>query len=273
MEDEREQDLKEEERAPETQAEPAGDEQAQTGESMVSPGTYPEEPGDNAGDTAESKPIGFLELVYGILFDPRRTFEAIAPKPPIGMAIVILIIVMVLSMLSGIIAMGSSVIDPYQVFGEDPFRAYDAGIDLGSSIATIIFIAPFILFIYLLVLFIYSGYLHIVGEVLGGRGSSRGVFVVVCLSQLPYIFDIPVTFVAQFLGYLGIALMVIANIGVFVWSVVIQVLGLSKTLRLSTGRSTLAVFSPLLLMLIFIFLLLMCIAAIVSYSGMEGMWY
>ena len=212
--------------------------------------------------------IGFLELVYGILFEPRRTMESIAQNPPVGLALLTYAIVTLISFFAGFLALQG---ESFNLSGEfeTGFSGFDLGNISGFSLTTIII---FFLFMGFLALFVYSGYLHLVGEFLGGRGSAVGVFAFVCLSRLPYIFTVPVNIVAPFLNTVGTVLIAVTGIVVFVWGLIIQKIGLEKTLTLSSGRSLLAVISPFMLGLLFIVMFIVLIIVIAASIGGSAIW-
>jgi hypothetical protein len=114
--------------------------------------------------------------------------------------------------------------------------------------------------------------MHLAADLLGGRGSARGVFAATGLAGLPSIIMIPVQFLSYWFGAgsLTVTILVgLAGLAVGVWSVVIMVTGLKQVHGLSTGRSVLVVLSPalaILALIIFVIITLVVIA-----SSMPGM--
>ena len=216
-------------------------------------------------EDVQPEPLGFLELLYGVLFDPWNTLESVAKNPPVGIAFIIATIVMIASVISGLLAIQGDVLALNQELGYD-FSA----IFSGFSMVALVF---FIMFMYFLFLFLFSGYLHLFGEFLGGSGSSIGVFVLVCLSQLPYIFTVPVNIILPYLGTVGMVFAGVISIGVYAWGIVILVIGLEKTINITTGKAVLAVLSPIILGIVFIVLLIVLVIAFVAAAGSGGIWY
>ena len=263
MADDREQYPEHEDRERENPAElataepqPVEPAQAPAGQGEETPYGTETQPGTEAAAAPEQ--FDFMGLVYGALFNPWRTFGAVAKKPPVGLALLILAVVLVCSTFYGMLEMDPNSLDLSSEFGVDPL-GLGGGADAGAAWSALVLV---IMFIYFVMLFAYSGYLHLAGEFLGGRGSAKGVYVAVCLSQLPYVVAIPVMVLAPVFGGLGVLLMGLANLGVAIWSIVIQVIGLVRVMQLSTRRAVLAVFSPILLVLLFVILLVFCLAIV-----------
>ena len=233
----------------------ATDAQKETPNSQA-PTDQGEESRNKTEETTRQEQFGLMGLVYGALFNPWRTFGVVARKPPVGLALLILLAAMVCSTLYGIIEMDTNSLDFSSEFGVDPLSV---NADAVSGFTWSVFVL-FIMFIYFIILFVYSGYLHLAGEILGGRGSARGVYVAVCLSQLPYVVAIPFMVLAPILGIVGNVLLFLIKIGVAFWAMAIQVIGMIRVLQLSTGRAILAVLSPILLVLLFIVLLLIIVS-------------
>ncbi|MDF9407609.1 YIP1 family protein [Pelotomaculum isophthalicicum JI] len=198
----------------------------------------------------------FLELVYGVLFDPLRTLEAVAKKPPVALAFLIFTVICILDVTMGLLTVS---------------RAMTAGLynnDLENFLSSFRALAPlgavFGLFWGYLKWFGYSAFIHLAAELLGGKGVATGVLVVVGLAGMPSIFMVPVNLLSLWLGTGGLIIIALAGLATVVWSVVLLVIGLKQVHGLTAGRSFLVVVSPFLLLLV---LFIIIIAALVAVAA------
>jgi len=200
-------------------------------------------PGDGPADgPAEEKDYqGFLELVYGILFEPAKTMTRVTRRPPLAAALLVVTILSVLGSLMGLLT-ASRVLDQslQEMAMGQFFPVMRALAPLGVVLG---------LFWGYVKWFGYSAVLHLAADLLGGRGSARGVFAAAGLAGLPGIFMIPAQFMAYWFGggKLAVAVLVgLIGLAVGIWSIVILVIGVKQVYGLSTGRIVLIVFSPYL---------------------------
>ncbi len=218
-----------------------------------SEGDRPENSRDLAGAPGGEEPgLSFLELVYGVLFEPGKTMEKVVQKPPLG---IVALVVAVLSMLGSLMGMliiskslGAAAGRPLPGIGTLALL----GIVLG-------------LFWGYLKWFGYSAVVHLTAELLGGGGGAKGVFAAVGLAGLPYIFNIPVQFMGYWFGAGNVVLFFLAGLAFGVWSVVLLVVGVCRAHGLSCSRAALAVFTPALALVFLLFLVITTMVFIVSY--------
>lgn len=216
------------------------------------------EPGsENESPPADGRPrLGFLEIIYGVLFDPRRTMEIVAKKPPIGFAFLVFAVLLILQLVMGQLAASRTVLD----LGLANFLSFSWG--LLPLMAVCVFLFGFVKW------FSYSAVVHLTAEFLGGHGSAKGVFVVIGLAGLPEIFLIPINLLPLFLGPASWVIIAPAWLAIMGWGLVLQVFGLMHVHGLTSGRSALAVLAPFLLFIILLLFLLALLAAIVAAAAM-----
>lgn len=206
-------------------------------------------------EVVEATPVetvpGLLELIYGVLFEPAVTMKKVAQRPPLLSAFLIITIIGVFGALMGILTAS-------RVLGDD-LRATPLAY-LAPAIQALTPLAAILGLIWGYVKwFSYSAIIHLVADLLGGRGGARGVFALVALAGLPSIFMIPVQFLTYYFGpgHTPVQVLVgLTGLGVWVWSVILLVIGLREVHGLSTGRTLLVVFSPYLVLLLLLLLLL-----------------
>ena len=230
-------------------------------------GQSPDEPpcGPAYPPAAPAKPAGeetpgFLELVYGVLFEPGKTMERVVLRPPLGMTLLIVTILSLLGATMGLLT-ASRALD----------ESFSAAV-VGQFLPALQAMAPFAIILGLLWGYVkwfgYSAIIHLAADLLGGRGSARGVFAVTGLAGLPAIFMVPLQFLAYWIGTGNMAatvLLGLAGLAVGIWSIILLVIGLKQAHALSTGRSLLVVLSPVLVLVVFgilIMALLVTVAAL-----------
>lgn len=201
-------------------------------------------------------PQGFLEIVYGVLFEPVQTMQKAAENPPLVTALVIVTILSLLGTIMGLLTFA---------------RVFSQSLDSGGILPATRSLVPVGAVIGLVFSYVkwfgYSAILHLVADLLGGRGSARGVFAAAGLAGLPHILLVPFQFLGYWYGLENLAvsvLLLLASLAIWIWSSIILVVGLRETHRFSTGRSVLVFIIPYLSL--FLLLILSLIALVVTIS-------
>lgn len=225
------------------------------------------EPGfNNAGEptflNGDDEPAqGFLELIYGVLFEPVKTLKRAARKPPLVYALLLVVILGLAGVLMWLVTISSAL---NQTAGPSAVSLFSPSarplITLG---AIIIFLWGFIKW------FSYSAFISLAAEMLGGVGRARNVAAVVGLSLIPTILIIPVQMLNYYLA--SAAFLFITVLVVWVWVTALMVIGVREVHGLSTGRTLLAVLSPVLALVLFMGLVLggLVAVAVNMYTGMH----
>ncbi|OPY59696.1 MAG: Yip1 domain protein [Pelotomaculum sp. PtaU1.Bin035] len=235
---------------------PGGESFFEGGGPVINPEINPEiNPSPGGADSGPD----FLELVYGVLFDPVKTMESVARRPPAGFAFLIVTILGVLGVTTGLLTVSRV------------FAASLPGAGLGQFLPAVRALAPLGVIFGLLwgyvKWFAYSAVVHLAAELLGGRGSARGVFAAAGLSGLPSIFMVPVDLLAYWLGAgkLAVTILVgLAGLAALIWSATLLVIGLMQVHGLTAGRSVLAVLSPFLAAIALGVLIVAALAAVAA---------
>lgn len=189
---------------------------------------------------------GLLELVYGVLFDPVDTFRGVADSPPLGRAALIFAVVNILGAVMGYYTSSRVYLeDMDQIIGP-------AARMLGAIIP--LFVVGGLIFQFVKWI-VFSGILHLVAELFGGKGRASGVLAVTGLAGLPSILFIPVELLVLITGWDGPAvtwITALSGLAAFVWGVVLVVLGLREVHGFSTWRSLAVVLTPAAALIILI---------------------
>ncbi|MDD2554542.1 MAG: Yip1 family protein [Desulfotomaculaceae bacterium] len=207
-------------------------------------------------DGLEGAPQGFLEIVYGVLFDPVKTMQQAAEKPPLVAAFVIVTILSLLGTIMGLLTFA---------------RVFTQSLDSSGIIPATRSLVPVVASIGLVISYIkwfgYSAILHLVADLLGGRGGARGVFAAVGLAGLPHILLTPFQFLGYWYGLENLfvsVLLLLAGLAIWIWSSIILVVGLRETHRLSTGRSVIVFVIPYFALFLLLILSLIALAVTIS---------
>lgn len=178
---------------------------------------------------------GFLEIIYGILFSPIRMFGQLREDPPL------LMVFFIVTFVNGAV----------QLMGVFTLRAIDLsalGAGLGQMVTGL---APFLAMAGFLFWYVkwlgYGAVLHLVAQLLDGKGGPRDTLAVYGLAGLPVILVLPVDGLLALVdpGESTVSLIKgLTGLVVFVWSLVLLVVGLRETHRFSTGRALKVVAIP-----------------------------
>lgn len=186
---------------------------------------------DSAPLTDQGSP-GLAELVYGVLFNPVKTFRSISKHPPLFHGFLIFFGVVILTSLTNTLA-------PLSL---------SASAELNSALArTKSFIGIIGALFALIGWFVEAGLFQLLAEFLGGRGRAVGVLTVLALAGIPKVLVIPFQVISYLLAgsLFGRFLVIAASIIIFVWWAVLLVIGLREIQEFSTARSVATLLIPL----------------------------
>ena len=225
-----------------------------TAEPTAYPGQQTKNLNTNGEINGKTEPPGVLDIIYGTLFDSARTFASFAENPHLKAVLTIFIALN----LAGILAymlylplyvdMLSYTLEVYL----DPAKYTANG--LGESIC--VSLASMILSF--IKLFFVAGMLHLLADLVGGKGKARSVFAVCGVAGLPAVFMIPVTIILALTAqkiYNGLLLiLVVGNISMYIWCVYLVIIGMREVHHISTGRSFAIVVMPWVALICFFIL-------------------
>lgn len=221
---------------------------------------------DNDGETAvkrdQVEPAqGFLELVYGIIFEPVKTLKKAAHHPPLVAALILVSILGLAGVLMWLLTIS---IILSQTAGPSAFGS------VSSSARPLLVLGGVLIFLWSYIKwFSYSAFISLAAEMLGGAGKARNVAAIFGLSLIPTILIIPVQMLNHYLN--STAFILITVLAVWIWVIALIVIGIREVHGLSTGRALLAVLSPALVLAVFACLLTagLVVIAVSMFSGMS----
>lgn len=203
----------------------------------------------------EEKSLGLAELVYGVLFNPVKTFRSISKNPPLLHGFLIFFGVVILTSLTNTLAPLS----------------FSPTAELDTTLARTRSLIGIIGAIFALIgWFVEAGLFQLVAEFFGGKGRAVGVLTVLALAGIPKVLVIPFQVVSYFLAgsFFGRFLVIAASIIVFIWWAVLLVIGLREIQKFSTARSLATLLIPLgILGLIIIIFALVLVGLIIPFMG------
>ena len=195
-----------------------------------------------------------LDWLFGVLARPVGTFREIAVMKPVGWALVVYLGVLILSALVSFTSLqASGTLD-----------------QLGSMLAfsvSYIFIIVSSVILGLLSLFIATGLLHLFARLFGGSGSYGALLSVYCFAYFPMILTVPLNLVSGFLGLFGGILSSFAVMAVSIWVLVLEVIALRESHKLSTGISILVYLIQFLILVVIPLALVVGLVAYFIYTG------
>lgn len=201
----------------------------------------------------------FLELVYGVLFDPVKTMARVAQRPPVGIAFLVVTIAGILGLASGYLAASEVLASSLPGDGLEQL--------LAASRALLPFWAVFGLFWGYLKWFGFSAVVHLAAGLLGGNGTAGGVFAAVGLANMPSILLIPVNLMILWLGagrFVATFLVGLTGLTAVVWTAILLVIGLRQVHGLSNGWSVLVVVSPFLTLAVLVIFMFMALVGVIA---------
>lgn len=194
----------------------------------------------NAGETADrdhagaTPPAGWIDVLAGVLFTPRRTFERLVPRPPLGLGVLVVLVALVVGNL-------------VQSRGAAESLSSDLGIDLAGPQSLMMPMLLFTLVVGLLAWFGMVGVIHLAAGVLGGVGGGRAMAALSGLAHLPLALLAPVNLLAN----AGVPGMGLATLGIGIWSLYLYYRVIRAVHGLSRGRALSALLTPLGMFLVF----------------------
>lgn len=181
--------------------------------------------------------LSLLDLLYGILFSPVKTYRRVAELPPVGTTILL-----VLSLNLVLAIMGTFSTDTeFARMNPDLM-----GPRVRAAIETAAPAMAMIGFIFnVLIWFFYSALLHLIADFFGGKGRAVTTFTVYGLASLPALVLIPFNGLELISNSNIIStLSIIMSIAVLIWGIVLLTLGLREVHQFSTGRALAVVVTP-----------------------------
>ena len=183
-----------------------------------------------------------VELLYGIMFEPRPTLQYISEKKPLAWGLTVYLIVLIFN---AVFARGINYISP-----KDAVALLDE-----------------LLWIYLVtgalfsivVLFLLTGLFSLLSDLFYGHSNSSGLLACLCFASVPGVLGPPLQYSALLTGasYIG----TISSVIISVWVLVLQIMALKEALALRTGQAINLFIMPFILAIIVIGVIIIVIVS------------
>lgn len=206
----------------------------------------------------------FFKRVIGIIVNPKETLAEISNSKPVWQAIAINV---VLGLISVLITFNKNVLFNDMGAGLSP---YD--LDIIYSVVPMFTMMGifFAMIVNPLMHFVVTGVYHLIADFLGHEGNGKGLFAALGFASIPGIFStiinaILYTFEVPFLG-------IIVTLSITAWIIVLYIIAIKATYKMSTGKATLSGFLPIIAMIVVsgIFIVLWIISFIPIYTKIVG---
>lgn len=188
------------------------------------------------------KRMPFLDLLYGIFFNPRATMRQLLNDPPVGEAIGVFVIVTVISSAVSLAGWGARLSDQLMTFA--PTAVILGGLAAG-------FVSWFVT----------AGVFGLLADMLGGRGRGIVLFTLVGLANLPRVIDAPLAL----LSYTPFrSLETLLSLALWVWVVVLYVIAVSESFKLPTRNAVAVVLLPVAALVVLLILVALAFAGLIA---------
>ena len=135
--------------------------------------------------------------------------------------------------------------------------------DYLSSTLTSGFVGNFISFLFFLLLF--SVFIHLTSRFFGGEGKMDTLFIALGISIYPAVLYTPVSMLFNSFGALGLSLLGLSKFLILIWIIYLQILAVKNIYNLSSGKASVAYFSPFILVISLLILSIILIMIIGLY--------
>ena len=179
------------------------------------------------------RPFNPVEAAVGVITRPVPAMQEIAAARP---WLIALLLSVVIGLISGL-ASGMSGFNPANLgnlsdmdpqsrqIAEGVMRMIGPALGIGNAI-----FAP-------IVLAIWAGIIYLIARLLGGTGEYSALFSTLAFASIPSLLEAPLIAVLNLAGGALFLLLVPIGLAFFIWNVVLTVLGIRESMRLSTERS------------------------------------
>ena len=196
------------------------------------------EPQSKQEDNHEKIPVG--ELLYGVIFQPNKTFPLFRYYQPWGWAMVFLFVVNLVTILLAFLNLSSNDIllslPPSLAGALEPMRA-------SMGVYASIFFYPLTIMLFA----IQVSILHFLAELVGGSGQVLGLFSALAFIQIIGMLSAVVKVFTSLLANSGMLFFLPLGLAMGIWQLILSTIAIREIYLLSTGRSLLVIFLPVII--------------------------
>ncbi|MBP2650781.1 MAG: Yip1 protein [Firmicutes bacterium] len=178
----------------------------------------------------------FIETIYDVLFKPMTALSKLAEERPLGQAVVVLLISLIIP------ALGA-----YFVFSSAGFEKLRNFILITQTIG------------YFLLWFLGAAILHLIAEIYGGKGTVIGLLVTTGFANLPHLLAVPFLVGTIFIqSSVMNGLVALVSLVIFCWTLTLNVIALKEVYKISWAKAVLVLITPsmVIIALLIVFVIL-----------------
>lgn len=201
----------------------------------------------------EPKPVSmsFLEIIYGVLAEPKATFRYLGTAKPFLKAAVFVILLALFNFLLGAGELSKQL---KEAGSSLPF----GGVDMSGFVGIFAVMA---VFYSLMGWFTFSAIVSLFAQLWGGKGNGKGLLSAFAFGFLPMMISAILEFGGNAIG-LGAFFKVLVSLAGLIWMIVLQIWAVREIEELSLGRSCLAYFAfPVIIIVVLIVFFVLFIAS------------
>lgn len=185
-----------------------------------------------------------LELIYGIIVEPKETLIKTSKEKPVTQAFIIYLVATIFT---------SMLIYGLELRNLQLETTLDWGVEFGDFLVKNLpsMFKVFTLFSVILgavFLFIQAAVYSLMGEFLGGTGNGRGLFASLALTAIPGLVVEVITTALILIG-LPELFSIIGSLVAVIWILILHLMAIRENLLLTTGKAIFILLLPLIVLL------------------------
>lgn len=195
-----------------------------------------------------TNPAFWLDLFYGVLFEPAATFRLLADGRYLGRALFIFFVVQMVSWCLQVIIITRGALDAG--LAEELPGLLQTGLPQLAAGFSLLFAAAGLAASFIF-LFLEAGIFSLLAEILKGKSNARGLLSALALTVLPLLLGVPV----RFLGFMKLWpswIVAAVSLGLWFWTAVLKVVAIRESTGLSTVRAAVVYLIPAGALLLFL---------------------
>lgn len=190
-----------------------------------------------AKETLREEKIPVTELLYGVIFQPSKTFPLFRYYQPWGWAFGFLFLVNLITTLLAFLGMNSS-----DIFWTLPPKFAGALEPMRASIG--IYVSVFVYPLTIVFFAISVSVLHFLAELMGGKGQVLSLFSALAFVQILGVFSAVLKIFLTFLASSNTFFLLPLGLAFGIWQLILSIIAIREIYLVTTGRAMLVIFLP-----------------------------
>ena len=178
----------------------------------------------------EKHELTISECIYGVIFNPTKTFPLFRYYKPWGLALVFLLVINIASTL-------------LNVLGGEWLQLMPIRTSIGLFLGVFLFPLLTLFFMF------HVSFVHFLAELLGGSGQVLGLFSALAFTQILSLISAVLKFFLSLLDVSGLTFFAPIALILGLWQIILAIIAIREIYLLSTLRAVLIFFLPVILIL------------------------